>query len=80
MRWTATVFVSLFVLTRAFAAPRFGDYEAKGFLSDYGRLQPIGDGSGAFRHLAPEAELAAYDGLIIERIRVSSGNKRPARA
>jgi len=70
MRWTTAVFVSLFVLTRAFAAPQFGDYEAKGFLSDYGRLQPVGDGSGAFRYLAPEAVLASYDKLIIDRIRI----------
>ena len=51
-------------------APMFGDYQAKGFLSDYSKIEPADDDSGAFRYRDPAADLGQYKKLLVERIKL----------
>jgi hypothetical protein len=48
----------------------FGDYTAKGFLSDYSKLAPEGGDSKAFKYRDPTVEFSGYDKLLIDRIQI----------
>ena len=50
--------------------PVFGDYTAKGFLSDYARLQPEGGESKAFRFRDESVDYSKYNKLLIDRIKI----------
>ena len=50
--------------------PTFGDYQAKGFLSDYSKLSPEGGDSDAYRYLDGAADFSRYKKLLIDRIKV----------
>jgi hypothetical protein len=51
-------------------APVFGDYQAKGFLTDYSKLQPSRNEEGAYGYRDPAADLGQYNKLLVDRIRV----------
>jgi hypothetical protein len=48
----------------------FGDYQPKGFLSDYSGLKPRGGGSGAFIYSNSKVDKSKYKRLMIDRIKV----------
>ncbi len=52
------------------ALPTFDDYTAKGFLSEYAKLEPVAGDQDAFRYLDPEADFSRYNKLLIDRIKV----------
>ncbi|HSD59675.1 MAG TPA: DUF3313 domain-containing protein, partial [Burkholderiales bacterium] len=51
-------------------APKFGDYQAKGFLTDYTKLAPQSDGSEAYRYRNPGADFPKYKRLLVDRIKI----------
>jgi hypothetical protein len=51
-------------------APKFGDYQSKGFLSDYTKIEPVPDGNGAYRYRNAEANFGNYTKLLVDRIKV----------
>ena len=50
--------------------PTFGEYTAKGFLSDYSNIKADGDNGKVYRYRAPDVDATRYKKLMIERIRV----------
>ena len=66
----ALLFLGICRAALAAGPPVLGDYHAKGFLSDYSRLKPLDDGSGAWRYIAPAAELRRYRKVILDRIQI----------
>ena len=50
--------------------PKFGDYQAKGFLSDYSSLKLRADTEDTFVFQDPETDFSQYDKLMVERIKV----------
>jgi hypothetical protein len=54
----------------ASSAPMFGDYQAKGFLTDYSKLATTPDAGGAYRYRDPEADGSKYNKLLVDRIKV----------
>jgi len=51
-------------------APKFGEYQGKGFLTDYTKLAPSQEGHGAYLYRNPEVDLAGYKRLMVDRIKV----------
>jgi uncharacterized protein DUF3313 len=51
-------------------APKFGEYQGKGFLTDYTKLAPSQKGNGAYLYRNPEADFTAYHRLMVDRIKV----------
>ena len=49
---------------------RFGDYVAKGFLSDYSKLAPEGGDSPAFKYRDAAVDFSKYDKLLVDRIQI----------
>ena len=58
------------ILAETMALPTFDDYTAKGFLSDYSKLEPMDDDRDAFRYLNPDVDFSSYNKLLIDRIKV----------
>ena len=63
------------LLLMALASPagwagQFGDYKPQGFLSDYSKLKPEGGDSDAYKYRDPQADVAKYDKLMIDRIKI----------
>jgi len=54
----------------ASAGQTFGDYTAKGFLSDYSKLAPEGGESKAYRYRDPSVDVKKYNKLMIDRIKI----------
>jgi len=50
--------------------PKFGDYQAKGFLSDYSKLAPEGGDSDAFVYRDPAVDVKVYRKVMVDRIKV----------
>jgi hypothetical protein len=51
-------------------APMFGDYEAKGFLSDYSKISTTKDDTGSYEYVDPTADFSKYDKLLVDRIKI----------
>ena len=51
-------------------APMFGEYQAKGFLTDYSKLPTTADADGAYRYRDPAADAGKYNKLLVDRIKV----------
>lgn len=51
-------------------APMFGDYQAKGFLTDYSKLPTSPDDSGAYRYRDPEVDFSKYNRLLVDRLKI----------
>jgi len=64
--------LSFFLLAIAPAAwaGQFGNYEPKGFLSDYSMLQPEGGKSISYIYRDPQVDTAKYPKLLIDRIKI----------
>ena len=65
--------ISLFLLSTSIYAsdgPKFGDYVAKGFLSDYSQLKPEGGESKAYRYRDDSIDYGKYNKLLIDRIKI----------
>lgn len=52
------------------AAPKFGDYQAKGFLSDYSKIPATAGDDGAYRYRVADADLSKYNKLLVDRIKI----------
>ncbi len=52
------------------AAPNFGDYKAKGFLSSYTGIKEVGDEGHAYRYRNPAMDGEKYNKLMIDRIKI----------
>jgi len=50
--------------------PTFGDYQAKGFLSDYSKIRPEGGDSKTFLYRSPVVDKARYKKLMIDPIKI----------
>jgi len=61
--------IGLATLARA-DGPSFGDYKAKGFLSDYSHIKADGENGKVYRYRAPSVDASRYHKLMIERIRI----------
>ena len=48
----------------------FGEYTAKGFLSDYSKLAPEGGECKAYRYRDPSVDIKKYNKLLIDRIKI----------
>jgi len=49
--------------------PLFGEYEAKGFLTDYANISTNED-DGAYRYRDPTADFGKYNKLLVDRIKI----------
>jgi hypothetical protein len=50
--------------------PKFGDYQTKGFLSDYSKLELRADTEDTFFFQDPNTDISQYKKLMVERIKV----------
>ena len=57
-------------LAAAEAAPTLGEYETKGFLSDYSKLAPMEDDKDAFKYVDTSVDFSKYNKLLLDRIKV----------
>lgn len=51
-------------------APKFGNYQAKGFLSDYSRISTTPTDTGAYRYIQPGMSFGNYNQLLVDRIKI----------
>ncbi len=51
-------------------APMFGDYQAKGFLSDYSKISTTKNEAGSFEYHDPSADMGKYNKLLVDRIKL----------
>jgi hypothetical protein len=51
-------------------APKFGDYQAKGFLTDYSKIRPSPDQPDTFKYRDPSADFGKYHKLLVDRITI----------
>jgi hypothetical protein len=51
-------------------APTFGDYQAKGFLSDYSKIPSTPSEDGAYKYRDPNVDASKYNRLLVDRIKV----------
>jgi hypothetical protein len=68
-------FMHCSILTTGAAAdsnqhPKFGDYQAKGFLSDYSNLKLRAGTEDTFVFQDPKTDISQYNKLMVERIKV----------
>jgi len=52
------------------AAPVFGDYQTKGFLTDYSKISAEEDENGAYRYRAAGIDYSKYQKLLVDRIKI----------
>ncbi len=71
-RWTRNLLALTLSLSAACAlsAPQFGEYQAKGFLSDYSGIKAEGGDSNAYRYRNPKVDPKKYKKLMIDRIKI----------
>ncbi len=50
--------------------PMFGDYQVKGFLTDYSKIEKSEDETGAFLYVNPAADFGKYNKLLVDRIKI----------
>jgi hypothetical protein len=48
----------------------FGDYQAKGFLSDYSKISKTKDAEGSYEYVDATVDLSKYNKLIVDRIKI----------
>jgi len=56
--------------TAASSEPMFGDYQAKGFLSDYSRISTTKNDDGSYEYKDPTVDFSKYNKLLVDRIKV----------
>jgi hypothetical protein len=60
-------------------AAQFGDYKPAGFLSDYSQLKPKGGKSEAYSYRDPSVDLAKYNKLMVDRIKIYLKEDAPSK-
>jgi hypothetical protein len=71
MRKLSTAILLATLATSPFAsAGQFGDYKPAGFMSDYSKLKPKGGESQAYVYRDPSVDMAKYNKLMVDRIKV----------
>lgn len=50
--------------------PVFGDYQAKGFLTDYSKIEKTKDDTGAYLYVDPAVDFGKYNKLLVDRIKI----------
>ena len=50
--------------------PMFGDYQAKGFLSDYSKISKTKNSDGSYEYVDPNADFSKYNKLLLDRIKI----------
>ena len=48
----------------------FGDYEAKGFLSDYSKISTTKNDDGSYEYKDPTVDFSKYNKLLVDRIKI----------
>ena len=48
----------------------FGDYEAKGFLSDYSKISKTKDDTGSYEYVDTTVDFSKYNKLLVDRIKI----------
>jgi hypothetical protein len=51
-------------------SPKLGEYQTKGFLTDYSKLPAKPDEDGAYHYHDPQADFGKYKKLLVDRIRI----------
>jgi hypothetical protein len=69
MRIATLVAAALLAVSANTMAATFGDYQSVGFLSDYSKLKQK-PGSDAYSWSEPAAQIAAYDKVMVDRIKI----------
>ena len=54
----------------AVSAPKFGEYQAHRFLSDYSKIPTSASEDGTYRYRDPSADLGKYHKLLVDRIKI----------
>jgi len=62
--------LALPVVGSAADAPMFGEYQAKGFLSDYLKIPTTKDVDGAYEYRDPSVDYTKYHKLLVDRIKI----------
>jgi len=71
-----TALLALPVVATAETAPAaspelmFGDYEAKGFLSDYSKISKTEDADGSYEYVDTTVDFSKYNKLLVDRIKI----------
>jgi hypothetical protein len=52
------------------ASPKLGDYQTKGFLTEYSNISTEPDEHGAFRYRDTSADFKKYNKLLVDRIKI----------
>lgn len=54
------------------AAPdmMFGEYEAKGFMTDYSKISKTKDAKGSYEYVDPTVDFSKYNKLLVDRIKI----------
>jgi hypothetical protein len=50
--------------------PMFGDYQAKGFLSDYSKISTTKDAEGSYEYVDSTVDFSKYNKLLVDRIKI----------
>ena len=56
--------------TAASTEPMFGDYQAKGFLSDYSKISTTKDAEGSYEYVDSTVDFSKYNKLLVDRIKI----------
>jgi len=62
--------LALPVVVSAADAPMFGDYQAKGFLSDYSKIPTTKNADGAYEYRDSSVDYSKYNKLLVDRIKI----------
>ncbi len=52
------------------SVPTFGDYQAKGFLTDYSRIKPLEEDDGTYRYRDASVDFSRYNKVLVDRIKI----------
>jgi hypothetical protein len=50
--------------------PMFGDYQAKGFLTDYSKISKTKDAEGSYEYVDATVDFSKYNKLLVDRIKI----------
>ena len=56
--------------TAATAEPMFGDYQAKGFLSDYSKISTTKNANDSYEYIDAAVDFSKYNKLLVDRIKI----------
>ena len=56
--------------TAASTEPMFGDYQAKGFLSDYSKISTTKNANDSYEYIDAAVDFSKYNKLLVDRIKI----------